>query len=142
MNILKKGSAITVSVICMLVIAGYINYEYNPEREKNLGKTVYVSAGQGEVVKVTNDDKKEEGSQHGYIFVGSSNNLDIQDIKDNIKRVEQMLQEKGGSFLVTYNEEEKKYYIYIDSSISESDVINIINSINLTSEDVVIKKNK
>ncbi len=27
----------------MAVIAGYINYKYNPEREKNLGQTMYVN---------------------------------------------------------------------------------------------------
>src|SRR5699024_4847935 len=28
----------------MLVVAGYINYKYDPKREKDLGKTVYVNA--------------------------------------------------------------------------------------------------
>ena len=32
-----------VSFAFMVSIAGYINYKYNPEREKNLGKTIYVN---------------------------------------------------------------------------------------------------
>ena len=32
-----------MSLLFMLVVAGYINYKYNPEREKNLGQTIYVN---------------------------------------------------------------------------------------------------
>ena len=31
----------------MVMIAGYVNYRYNPEREENLGKSVYVSSKDG-----------------------------------------------------------------------------------------------
>jgi hypothetical protein len=31
----------------MVMIAGYVNYKYNPEREENLGQTVYVSSKDG-----------------------------------------------------------------------------------------------
>ena len=43
MNFLKKSKLAIVSITMMLVVAGYINYEYNPEREKNLGQTIYVN---------------------------------------------------------------------------------------------------
>jgi len=36
----------------MLVVAGYINYEYNPEREKNLGQTIYVNGKDSSEVDV------------------------------------------------------------------------------------------
>ena len=39
----KRVLIVCVSFIFMLSIAGYINYRYNPEREKDLGQTVYVS---------------------------------------------------------------------------------------------------
>lgn len=35
---LKRGKIALLSLTLMLLIAGYINYKYNPEREKNLGK--------------------------------------------------------------------------------------------------------
>lgn len=43
MNFLKRSKLAIISITMMLVVAGYINYEYNPEREKNLGQTIYVN---------------------------------------------------------------------------------------------------
>lgn len=38
-----------ISFCFMITIAGYINYKYNPEREKDLGQTVYVNSNNDEV---------------------------------------------------------------------------------------------
>lgn len=46
---LKRLSIAGISFCFMLAIAGYINYKYNPEREKDLGQTVYVSSSSDEV---------------------------------------------------------------------------------------------
>lgn len=46
---IKRLSMAAFSFCLMLAIAGYINYRYNPEREKDLGQTVYVSANNDEV---------------------------------------------------------------------------------------------
>lgn len=43
MTVIKRSSLAFVSVALMLTIVGYINYRYNPEREQNLGQTVYVN---------------------------------------------------------------------------------------------------
>lgn len=43
MTVLKRGQIAILSISLMAVVAGYINYKYNPEREKNLGQTVYVN---------------------------------------------------------------------------------------------------
>lgn len=43
MKIIKRGQLAILSIAFMLMIAGYINYKYDSEREKNLGKTVYVN---------------------------------------------------------------------------------------------------
>ncbi len=43
MKVVKRSTLALVSVGIMITIAGYINYRYNPEREKNLGQTVYVN---------------------------------------------------------------------------------------------------
>lgn len=40
----KKIVIVCTSFVFMLSIAGYINYRYNPDREKDLGQTVYVSS--------------------------------------------------------------------------------------------------
>ena len=43
MKVIKKSQIALLSVFLMLGVAGYINYKYNPEREKNLGQTMYVN---------------------------------------------------------------------------------------------------
>lgn len=43
MTVLKRSQLALLSVGFMLLVAGYINYKYNPQREKNLGQTVYVN---------------------------------------------------------------------------------------------------
>lgn len=43
MKVIKRSTLAVLSISLMVTIAGYINYKYNPEREKNLGQTVYVS---------------------------------------------------------------------------------------------------
>lgn len=43
MKVVKRSTLAFVSVALMLTVVGYINYRYNPEREQNLGQTVYVN---------------------------------------------------------------------------------------------------
>ena len=43
MTVVKRSTLAIISVGLMVAVAGYINYKYNPEREKNLGQTVYVN---------------------------------------------------------------------------------------------------
>lgn len=43
MTVIKRGQIAILSITLMLAIAGYINYKYDPNREKNLGQTVYVN---------------------------------------------------------------------------------------------------
>ncbi|MEG1705017.1 MAG: SpoIIIAH-like family protein [Clostridia bacterium] len=63
LNLFKKGKLAVISITLMLVVAGYINYEYNPEREKNLGQTVYVNGKDStniNTVKIYEESKKEK----------------------------------------------------------------------------------
>lgn len=43
MKVIKKGQIAVLSILLMVGVAGYINYKYNPTREKNLGQTMYVN---------------------------------------------------------------------------------------------------
>lgn len=43
MTVIKRSTLAFLSVALMLTVVGYINYRYNPEREQNLGQTVYVN---------------------------------------------------------------------------------------------------
>ena len=60
MKIMKKSQIAIVSLSLMVMIAGYVNYKYNPEREENLGKSVYVNSKDGFMysnVDIYNDKK-------------------------------------------------------------------------------------
>lgn len=47
MKIMKKSQIAIISLSLMVMIAGYVNYRYNPEREENLGQSVYVNSKDG-----------------------------------------------------------------------------------------------
>ena len=70
MKIIKKSQIAVLSILLMAGVAGYINYKYNPEREKNLGQTMYVFtydkvniySDNNTEEKASNDAKTEESS--------------------------------------------------------------------------------
>ncbi len=47
LKIMKKSQIAIISLSLMVMIAGYVNYKYNPEREENLGQSVFVSSKDG-----------------------------------------------------------------------------------------------
>ena len=62
LKVIKKSQIAIISLSLMVMIAGYVNYKYNPEREENLGKSVYVNSKDGFMYSNINiyDDKTEE----------------------------------------------------------------------------------
>ena len=56
---IKKISMAALSFCFMVAIAGYINYKYNPEREKDLGQTVYVNSNNDQV-DIYSENKEED----------------------------------------------------------------------------------
>lgn len=68
MTIFKKSRMAILSFGLMVLVAGYINYKYNPEREKDLGQTVYVNSKDGftyDTVSIYDDinEKEKENEQ-------------------------------------------------------------------------------
>ena len=80
MNLLKKGSLGIISFVGMLVIVGFINYEYNAEREANLGQSIYVISKEGEIIE---KDSNNIGNKNEYIY--ASSNFDIKKIKEELE---------------------------------------------------------
>lgn len=81
MKIFKKSSLTICSFILMLMIAGYINYKYDPNREQNLGQTVYVNGKDAytyENVSIYEKDEKNSTQEEN-----TNENLNTQDSKDN-----------------------------------------------------------
>lgn len=62
MTVIKRSTLALMSVGLMVSVAGYINYKYNPDREKNLGQTVYVNGKDNfsyENVSIYSEEKDE-----------------------------------------------------------------------------------
>ena len=77
---LKKSKLSFLSILIMLVIAGYINYEYNPEREKNLGQTLYVNGKDSGLINV--DIYEEIDKENKESILNSNGNVSIYDEKE------------------------------------------------------------
>ena len=61
MKVIKRGQLAMLSISFMIMIAGYINYKYDPKREENLGQTMKVDSNEVHVYKevTQNLDKNE-----------------------------------------------------------------------------------
>lgn len=62
MKYFKNTKLTFFSIILMLVIVTYLNYEYNPEREKNLGQTVYVNSNDAKTVDIYENGNNEKNA--------------------------------------------------------------------------------
>lgn len=63
---MKRSKLALLSVGLMLTVVGYLNYKYNPDREKNLGQTVYVNGKDSftyENVSVYSDEEKKKAEE-------------------------------------------------------------------------------
>ncbi len=95
---MKRLSMAAFSFCLMLAIAGYINYKYNPEREKDLGQTVYVS---------TNNDEVNIYKESKDVFSNTEDNItSFRNDRDNM-----------------YSELSNNYSSIINNSNSSPDVI-------------------
>ena len=62
---MKRSQIAIISLSLMVMVAGYINYKYNPEREENLGKSVYVNSKDGFIysnVSIYEDKEEKAGN--------------------------------------------------------------------------------
>lgn len=71
MKIMKRSQIAIISLSLMVMIAGYVNYKYNPEREENLGKSVYVNSKDGFMYSSVNIYEEENNENE----VAETNNL-------------------------------------------------------------------
>lgn len=115
----------------MLAIAGYINYKYNPEREKDLGQTVYVNSNNDEVniyndSKTVNKSKDETISSFRYdrdnMYSELSNNYsNIINNSNSSKETVAEYQEKLSDLI-----EEKNKILMIENVIRSKNVDDVV----------------
>jgi len=113
MKIIKRGQLAMLSISFMIMIAGYINYKYDPKREENLGQTMRVDSDQ--VYLYTSDNKVD-------IYKETSNNLDRNnDTMYNNKNSESTLSSFKSSRDNMFSELEESYTAVISKSASQEE---------------------
>ena len=145
----KRGKIALLSLTLMLLIAGYINYKYNPEREKNLGKTIYVNGKDSYMYENVSIYNEEESSisnieEKSNVTGNSNSNEDAISVfrydRDNMYSE---LEENYRSTISNTNTSKEKINDYQDKLnklIEEKNLISMVENVILSKgiEDIVI----
>ena len=147
MKVIKRGQLAMLSISFMIMIAGYLNYKYDPKREENLGQTVKVDSN--EVYLYTSDKDvdiyKEQDAinKNTTIYKNKSGNLfSYKNSRDNmISELEESL--KNAISASTTPEEKKEYQQKIDELVKNKHLLEIVEGILKAKgiEDIVIVPN-
>ena len=109
MKIIKRGQLAMLSISFMIMIAGYINYKYDPKREENLGQTM----------KVNSDDIYLYASEHEVgVYTDVVGSLDKNTTIYNNKNSESSLTTFKNSRDNMFSELEENYTAVISKSAS------------------------
>lgn len=148
MSIIKRSSLAFLSVALMLTIAGYINYKYNPNREQNLGQTVYVNGKDSftyENVSIYDDKNSNE-----EIVNTNSNNIIKENKEDSISvfkydrdNMFSEMSENYSKIIANQNSDinqVKEYQIKLDKLIEDKNLITMVENVIKSKgiEDIVI----
>ncbi len=134
MKIIKRSTLAVLSVSMMICVAGYINYKYNPDREKNLGQTVYVNGKDSFTYDNVSIYEKTEEKQV------NSNIDEIKDITENSISVfkydrDNMYSELSENYNKIINnqntakEQINEYQKKLDSLIEEKNLITMVENV-------------
>jgi len=135
MKIIKRGQLAMLSISFMIMIAGYINYKYDPKREENLGQTVRVDSN--EVYLYTSDTNvdiykeasgKIDRNETIYNNKSSDSLISFKNSRDN------MFSEIEANYANVISksasvEEAKIYQEKLDSVVNKKHLIDIVEGI-------------
>ena len=132
MKFIKRSTLALLSVGLMVTVAGYINYKYNPEREKNFGQTVYVNGKDGytyENVSIYEDSENESVNTNTSTDEYSSQDDSIAVFKYDRDNMFSELSENYTNIISNANtstEQVNEYQKKLDELIEKKNLINII----------------
>lgn len=122
MTVIKKSTLAIISLGLMVSVAGFINYKYNPEREKNLGQTVYVNgkdnfkydtvsiySNENEIIQEKNEEKEDDDIavfrydrdnmyselSENYSSIIANENTSLEQINEYQKKLNELITEKN-----------------------------------------------
>ncbi len=132
MNFLKKSRLAIISITMMLVVAGYINYEYNPEREKNLGQTIYVNGKDNSGTDVVNIyENKTSTDKEAYEYAINKENT-IAVFKYDRDNMFSELSENYREIITNVNtsvEKVNEYQIKLNDLLQKKNLITMVENI-------------
>lgn len=134
MKIIKRSQLALLSLSFMIMIAGYINYKYDPEREKYLGQTVHVNSGDVFLYENINDTSvsiyEESGRNNENIYNKKTNSViaTFKEQRDN------MFSELELSYNTAINSNidfatKEKYQEKIDELIGKKHLVGIVENL-------------
>lgn len=135
MTIIKKSSLALLSIGLMLTVAGYINYKYNPEREKDLGQTIYVNGKDNfntDNVSIYSDDKVKKTDESSIaVFKYDRDNMFSEQIETYNKMINNEFSTK---------EKVNEYQTQLNKLIKEKNLITMVENVIKAKgiEDIVI----
>lgn len=149
MKFFKRGGIAIFSLAIMLLVAGYVNYKYDPKREENLGKTIYVNGKDSftyENVSIYDESKNESSisTESENVKVESENSDNsIAVFKYDRDNMYSELMENYKSAIKNGNISKEKideYQEKIDKLVEEKNLINMVENVILSKgiEDIAI----
>lgn len=136
MKIIKRGQLAMLSISFMIMIAGYINYKYDPKREENLGQTMKVDST-GVYLYTDNDEvdiyteTANSLDKNNTIYNNKNNNSSLLSFKTSRDNMFSELEENYTSVISKSAsvEEAKIYQEKLDGVIKKKHLIDIVEGI-------------
>ena len=150
MKILKRGGVAIFSLVIMLLVAGYVNYKYDPVREENLGKTIYVNGKDSftyENVSIYDDNKNESSisteSENSKVESNNSNDNSIAVFRYDRDNMYSELMENYKEAIKNGNiskEKTDEYQEKLSKLVEQKNLINMVENVILSQgiEDIAI----
>ena len=136
MRIIKRGQLAMLSISFMIMIAGYINYKYDPKREENLGQTmkvnsddIYLYASENDVGVYT--DVIGSMDKNTTIYNNKSSESSLMTFKNSRDNMFSELEENYTAVISksASTEEAKVYQEKLDGVIKKKHLIDIVEGI-------------
>lgn len=133
MKVIKRSTLALFSVVVMLSVVGYINYKYNPQREQNLGQTVYVNGKDAYTYENVSIYDDNENSQDLEGKVDTNTNVDsISVFKYDRDNMYSELNENYSKIIANESsskEQVQEYQKKLDSLIEEKNMITMVENV-------------
>lgn len=136
MKLIKRGQLAMLSICFMIMIAGYINYKYDPKREENLGQTMKVDSDQVYLYTSENEvqvyeDVTSSLDKNATMYNNKNSNNTLSSFKNSRDNMFSELEENYTAVISksASKDETKIYQEKLDDVIKKKHLIEIVEGI-------------